>query len=77
MITHYSILAWDFLRTEEPGRLQPMGLQRVRHDLVTKPPPPLVKIYRCFSAEISFILMPETSMRANTKNVGKKERKSL
>ena len=24
--------------TEEPGELQSMGLQRVRHDLATKPP---------------------------------------
>ena len=30
-----SILAWEFPWTEEPGRLQFMGLQRVRHDLVT------------------------------------------
>ena len=31
MITHYSILAWEILRTDEPGGLQPMGLQRVGH----------------------------------------------
>ena len=30
-----SILAWELLWTEEPGRLQVMGLQRVGHDLVT------------------------------------------
>ena len=30
--THFSILAWRILWTEEPGRLQSMGLQRVRHD---------------------------------------------
>ena len=30
--THYSILAWRIPWTEEPGRLQSMGLQRVRHD---------------------------------------------
>ena len=30
--THSSILAWEIPRTEEPGRLQSMGLQRVRHD---------------------------------------------
>ena len=30
--THFSILAWRILRTEEPGRLQSMGSQRVRHD---------------------------------------------
>ena len=27
-----SILAWRIPRTEEPGRLQSMGLQRVRHN---------------------------------------------
>ena len=33
MATHSSILAWRILWPEEPGRLQSMGLQRVRHDL--------------------------------------------
>ena len=32
MATHSSILAWRIPRTEEPGRLQSMGSQRVRHD---------------------------------------------
>ena len=32
MATHSSILAWEIPWTEEPGRLQSMGLQRVRHD---------------------------------------------
>ena len=32
MGTHASILAWRILWTEEPGRLQSMGLQSVRHD---------------------------------------------
>ena len=31
MATHSSILAWRIPWTEEPGRLQSMGLQRVRH----------------------------------------------
>ena len=30
--THSSILAWRIPWTEEPGRLQPMGLQRLRDD---------------------------------------------
>ena len=30
--THSSILAWRIPWTEEPGRLQSMGPQRVRHD---------------------------------------------
>ena len=32
MAAHSSILAWKILWTEEPGRLQSMGSQRVRHD---------------------------------------------
>ena len=35
MSTHSSILAWRIPWTEEPGRLQSMGLQRVRHNWVT------------------------------------------
>ena len=32
MATHSSTLAWKISWTEEPGRLQSMGSQRVRHD---------------------------------------------
>ena len=32
---HSSTLAWKIAWTEEPGRLQSMGSQRVRHDWVT------------------------------------------
>jgi len=32
MATHYSILAGRIPWTEEPGEVQPMGWQRVRHD---------------------------------------------
>ena len=35
MATHSSILAWKIPRTEKPGRLQSMGLQRVGHDWAT------------------------------------------
>ena len=35
MATHSSILAWKIPWTEEPDELQSMGLQRVRHKLVT------------------------------------------
>ena len=31
MATYSGILAWRILWTEEPGELQSMGLQRVRH----------------------------------------------
>ena len=32
METHFSILAWRILRTEESGELQSLGSQRVRQD---------------------------------------------
>ena len=32
MATHSSILAWEIPQAEEPGRLQSMGSQRVRHN---------------------------------------------
>ena len=35
MATHSSILAWKIPWMKEPGRLQPMGSQRVRHDWAT------------------------------------------
>ena len=34
--THSSILAWEIAWTEKPGRLQSMGLQRIRHNWATK-----------------------------------------
>ena len=36
MATHSSILAWEIPWTEESGRLQSMGLQRVGHGLVNE-----------------------------------------
>ena len=36
MATHSSILAWKIPWTEEPGGLQSMGSQRVKHNLETK-----------------------------------------
>ena len=38
MATHSSVLAWEIPWAEEPGGLQPLGSQTVRHDLVTKQP---------------------------------------
>ena len=32
MATHSSVLTWRIPWTEEPGRLEAMGLQRVQHD---------------------------------------------
>ena len=36
MATHSSIHAWKIPWTEEPGGLQSISLQRVRHNLVTQ-----------------------------------------
>ena len=36
MATHSSILAWEIPWTEEPGRLQSIGSQKVGHDLGTE-----------------------------------------
>ena len=35
MLTHSTVLAWRIPWTQEPGGLQPMGSQRVRHDWAT------------------------------------------
>jgi len=49
MATHSSILAWRIPWMEEPGGLQSMGSQRVRHDWATNP-----------HAHISHVYMEET-----------------
>ena len=36
MAGHSSILAWEIPGTEEPGGLQSMGLQRIRHNWATE-----------------------------------------
>ena len=36
MAARSSILAWEIPWTEDPGGLKFMGLQRVRHDLMTE-----------------------------------------
>ena len=35
MVTHFSMLAWRIPQTEEPGGLQAMGSQRIRHNQAT------------------------------------------
>ena len=49
MATHSSILAWRIPWTEESGRLQSTGSQRVRHNLATKPAPPNPRLERTSS----------------------------
>ena len=45
MATHSSILAWRIPWTEEPDRLQFMGVARIGHDLATNLPPPCMHFH--------------------------------
>ena len=56
--THSSVLAWRIPWTEEPGRLQSMGSQRVRHGretqhstVTSEVQPTYVTGHLCFSTE--------------------------
>ena len=53
MAVHSSILAWEIPWTEEPGRLQSMGSQRVRHDLATEQ-------VHCFYSVITLQMSPSS-----------------
>ena len=52
MATYSGILAWRIPWTEEFGRLQTMWLQRVRHDLEIKPPPPTLYVHVSVCASV-------------------------
>ena len=56
IVTHSSILAWEIPWTMEPGRLQPMLLQRVRQDLATKQLPHVYPNLREYFPESILIL---------------------
>ena len=47
MATHSSILAWKIPWTEEPGRLQSMGPERVGHLIIKTRP--MKAVYKCSS----------------------------
>ena len=49
MATHFSILAWKIPWTEEPGRLQSTGSQRVRHDWATSLTHSLINLSELFT----------------------------
>ena len=53
MATHSSTFAWKIPWTEEPGGLQPMGLQRVIHDWATSLSSSLSPTGRCFKLGVS------------------------
>ena len=53
MATHSRIPAWEILWTEEPGGLQSMRSQRVRHDWVTNTHPRTTTTrHRCWGSEL-------------------------
>ena len=59
MAIHSSTLAWKIPWTEEPGRLQSMGSQRVRHDWATSLSFPfLMSIFQCYFLSSSHPLLP-------------------
>ena len=67
MATHSSILAWRIPWTEEPGGLQSMGSQRVRHNWATKHSThayfnPKLQIYPClplpYQNTVFYVLEP-------------------
>ena len=55
--THSSNIAWRIPWTEEPGRLQSMGLQRVRHDWATVTRSSSISRYRANYIEIFLSLL--------------------
>ena len=56
MATPSTVLAWEIPWTEEPGGLQSMGLQRVRHNLGTKQQQEISKKCVIFSQVFFFFL---------------------
>ena len=64
MATYSSVLPWETPWTEEPGRLQSMRLQRIRYNLATKPPLPLL-----VSPWVRFPGIPKTDA-SETKTAG-------
>ena len=78
MATHSSILAWRIPWTEEPGRLQSTGSQRVGHDWATSLYPPTacqVSLYMLLNAHTSlshrsskFLILQINRMRPNSRS---------
>ena len=61
MATHSSILVWEIPWTEEPGGLEPIRLQRIGYNLVTKQPEQtaLKKADRCPGRIIHLFFFPQ------------------
>ena len=69
MATHSSILAWRIPRTEEPCRLQSMGVQRVGHNellMLSKDYSRFsLNIFLALSAKVKVIKAKKEQMRLN------------
>ena len=61
--THSSFLAWKTPRTEEPGGLQSVGSQRVRHDRSTNISTCTANSLRCSPETITTLLMSYTQYK--------------
>ena len=61
MATHSSIIAWEIPLTEEPGGLQSLGSQRVRHDSATKQPATIARV-----ADGACVTLPSAGCPAST-----------
>ena len=64
MATHSNILAWKIPWTEEPDRLQSMGLQRVGHNWATS---------LCFYFPFQHLLLFEGDYKYSLKNIVKRQ----
>ena len=53
--THFSILAWRISGTEEPGELQSIGLERVRHEWATNTSSALLHEFPAVTSLITLI----------------------
>jgi len=60
MVTHSHIFAWRIPWTEEPGGLQSMGLQRVRHDRATKQQQQVISISVQPSSLVKYRTKPDS-----------------
>ena len=69
MATHSSTLAWRIPWTEEPGRLQSMGSQRVGHDWATSPSVLTAVLDSEFYKQGSFLVELTYLMRGSGKEI--------
>ena len=60
MATHSSTLAWKIPWTEEPGRLQYMGSQRVGHDWATSQAQYTLRVHTQLLSHVRLFATPQT-----------------